>query len=90
MTRRAGESRYNTLLGFLQTQEREAVTLTLAQVEAIIGGPLPNSGHVDSSWWRLRTNPAVRGWEALGWRAVLDTRAHAVTFRRISPALKEG
>jgi hypothetical protein len=82
MTRRAGMSRYNPLVDHLRTQTTDAATLTLAEIEAMIGGHLPDTAHVDGYWWRKPVMPAVRTWEALGWRAHLDLKARTVTFRR--------
>jgi hypothetical protein len=83
-------SRYNPLVAYLRVQPPHDLTLPLTQIAALIGGPLPNSAHVDGCWWHLPTNPAVRAWEALGWRAYLNARAHAVTFRCTTAALREG
>jgi hypothetical protein len=88
MTRRAGVSRYNPLVTYLRAQPPSDLTLTLSQVETIVGGAVPHSGYVDGSWWHLQTNPAVRAWEALGWRAYLNPQAHAVTFLRTDAGMQ--
>jgi hypothetical protein len=82
MTRSTGASRYDPLVDFLRAQPPHDVTLPLIQVEALVSRRLPDTAWVNSGWWRNRAYLAVRAWEALGWRAYLDVRQHAVTFRR--------
>jgi hypothetical protein len=66
------------------------VTLTLAEVEARVGGRLPNGAWTDTNWWRKRTSPAVRAWGALGWQASVDPKRHVVIFRRTDAGMREG
>jgi hypothetical protein len=47
-------SRYQRLADWLTGQPHEGVTLTFAQVQTILGAPLPLSAEVDSSWWTTR------------------------------------
>ncbi|MDP9375046.1 MAG: hypothetical protein M3Q65_21880 [Chloroflexota bacterium] len=73
--------------------ERE-VTLTFAQVEALIGRPLPDAARAHASWWRNATDPREAesypwyGWLSTGWEAAADVPGGAVTFRyrRAAPA----
>jgi hypothetical protein len=84
MTRSAGEGRYTPLVGFLRAQPPHDVTLPLTEAEALVGRRLPNAAWTNTGWWRNPATPAVRAWEALGWRATVDRTRHAVIFRRVS------
>ena len=79
-------SKYDPLASYLAAHPGERVTLMLAEIEAIIGVPLP-AGARRRDWWhdttgRTALRPVV---EAAGWRVVLDSfwgRNPAVTFVR--------
>jgi hypothetical protein len=78
-------SKYTPLVAFIAAQKGNHVTLTITEIEAIIGAPLPVSAQVDHSYW---INPAlrfVRDLTAIGWRARLVVSAHAVEFQSIEP-----
>ena len=80
-------SKYDALARYLAAQSADRVTLTLAEIEAIIGQPLP-AGARQRRWWGVphaspfMLRPVIR---AAGWRLVLDAfwgRTPAVTFVR--------
>jgi hypothetical protein len=58
--------------------------LSFAELEALLGHPLPESAHVPSFW----TGSAVaqRNWERSGFTARLDRVGPAVTFTRLPPS----
>jgi hypothetical protein len=60
------------------------VTLTFAEIEAIIGVPLSVSAQVSEGIWSHRRDRIVRDLTAIGWRAHLRVREHVVEFQRIS------
>ncbi len=79
-------SKYGPLMKYLAAQPGDRVTLTLAEIEAVIGAPLP-AGARRRDWWTSRPSrtalrPVV---QAAGWRIVLDGfwgREPVVTFVR--------
>ncbi len=78
--------KYAPLVHYLAAQPSERVTLTLPEMEAIIGSPFP-AGARRRDWWHDTTGrtvlrPVV---SAAGWQVVLDSfwgRHPAVTFVR--------
>ncbi len=83
-------SKYQPLAEFLAAQPAETgtVTLTLADVETVIGAPLPSAAWT-STWW---TNSGVRShhapWVAAGWRVASRSLRRApgtITFERLPP-----
>jgi hypothetical protein len=78
-------SRYTPLVAYIASQEGAFLTLTFAEIEAIIGAPLSVSAQVIQSLWSSPRQRLVRDLAAIGWRARLVVPAHAVEFRRIVP-----
>ena len=79
-------SKYDLLVRYLAAQPGDRVTLTLAEVEAIIGGPLP-TGARRRDWWHSTPGRSAMGpvVHAAGWRVRLDAfwgRTPVVTFVR--------
>jgi hypothetical protein len=78
---------YAPLLAYLRDASADRVSLTFAEIEAIIGRPLALSAQVTPSYW---TNapyiPFVRDLQALGWRAHLEVQRQRVEFRRAAAA----
>jgi hypothetical protein len=62
---------------------------TFAEIEAVLGFPLPASAHKYREWWgnqRDGGHSQAKGWQDVGWqvwRVDLDNKC--VTFRRQSP-----
>ncbi len=78
--------KYQPLHDYLTAHPGDRVTLTLAEIEAIIGAALP-AGARQRTWWQITQGPTgVRSTvHAAGWRIVLDSfwgRNPAVTFVR--------
>ncbi len=79
-------SKYDPLVSYLVAQPDDRVQLSLAEIETIIGAPLP-VGARGRKWWtknpgRTMVRPLV---QAAGWRIVLDAfwgRHPVVTFVR--------
>jgi hypothetical protein len=77
---------YALLAAHLATLAGPRVTLTFAEVEAIIGGPLPLAARLNHSWWR--DHPMGRrshggAWIRAGWQIEAhDAYAGTVTFAR--------
>ena len=78
--------RYQPLADFLTAQSANEVTLSFAQIEAIVKWPLPPSASL-REWWTSTAAAAVqvRLWQQAGWEVVrVARRDHqwVVTFRR--------
>ena len=79
-------AKYAPLVRYLAAQPGDRVTLTLAEIEAIIGTLLPPAAR-RRYWWQTTQAPtSLRPLvQAAGWRIVLDGfwgRTPAVTFVR--------
>ena len=75
---------YQPIADFLSTQDEDVVCLTYAQIEALIGSPLPDSAYTSASHWRTKSVTVARIWTASGWEVVqVDRRGHAVVFQRL-------
>ncbi len=63
--------KYEPLRRYLLAQSGETVTLTLAEIEAIIGTPLPASARRRPWWTNLRDHQPMHmlAWWSAGWRA---------------------
>jgi hypothetical protein len=75
-------SKYQPLADWLAAYTGDSVTLTLAQVEAILGQPLPVLARIERAWWASTRNRYVLTWRTLGWEATLDRRLRTVRFVR--------
>src|ERR1700710_1534113 len=75
-------SRYQPLLDHLEAATGDAVALTYREVAALIGGPLPESAILGTSWWTSRRQAHVQAWRALGWRAHSEREHLRVRFTR--------
>jgi hypothetical protein len=82
-------SRYDRLAEHLAGLDAPVITLTFAEIEAIVG-PLPGEARrTNPSWWgttpRARyRHPHTRYWRAAGYQADRpDLAAETVTFRRV-------
>jgi hypothetical protein len=65
------------------------VTLTLAEIEQVIGWPLPAAASTQTWWWgkQDRRRPQPRPWVTAGWQVVrvaMRTVPPAVTFARMA------
>ena len=82
-------AKYQAPARSLAAQSGNQVALTLAEMEAIIGAPLP-AGARRRQWWRMAQGPvSLRPTvQAAGWRILLGGfwgRTPAVTFVRGAP-----
>lgn len=78
-------SKYNPLYSHLRRQGTEEVTLTFAQIEALIGERLPASARAQRAWWSNRKQGAVQAqaWMGAGYHVEdLDLTRERVTFRK--------
>ncbi len=75
-------TKYQTLVDYVAAQTEKALTLSFAEIEAIVGAPLPNTMQVDMCQWKGTKYAYVWRLKALGWRATLDRRNRCVHFAR--------
>ena len=88
MARWPARRKYDPLQRSLATLPAAEVTLTLGQIAAIIGAPLPASAR-GPTWWANAPGSAQAGaWRSAGWRVAgrrLWGGTPAVTFARVAP-----
>lgn len=77
--------RYNPLLDALDglPPDQGSVHLTFAELETLLGAPLPASAQRPDYW--TSSQVATLNWQRLGWRARLSHADQAVTFTRQPP-----
>ena len=78
-------SKYQPLLEFLRGSDRTEVTLTFAEIEALINNPLPDSAKSKRAWWSNRSKGALQAsaWMDAGYRVEdVDLDGQQVTFRK--------
>ncbi len=75
-------TKYQPLIEHLAAQTEREVTLSFAEIEAIIGAQLSVSALVRPMIWHSMTEEQVRRWRELGWCARFDGRNQCVHFTR--------
>ncbi len=79
--------KYDPLRAFLENSGAETMRLRFADIERILGAPLPPSARVHAAWWANERNPKTHvqkiAWTAAGYRVdAVDRDAGWVRFRR--------
>jgi hypothetical protein len=89
-------SKYDALASYLLRQRGPAHTMSFADIEQLIGMPLPNSSREHNAWWGNDRSPqsthsqAKYGWLAAGWEVEsVDPIQQTTTFRRSTDATAE-
>jgi DNA-binding transcriptional regulator YiaG len=80
-----GGSKYQPLLDYLRRSDRSQETLTFAEIETIMGEPLPTSARTNRAWWSNRSKGALQAcaWMDAGYLVeTLDLDTQQVTFRK--------
>ena len=78
-------SKYDALVRYLAAQSGDRVVLTLAEIETIIGAPLPSAAWARGWWVNSRRASQAWVWRDAGWSvasATVRTREPVVTFAR--------
>ncbi len=78
-------SKYFPLYSHLQKMAGEPITLTLTQIEELLGVPLPSSAKARAGWWSNRSRGAVQAtaWMGAGYHVEkVDLAAETVHFRK--------
>jgi len=79
---RTPRTKYQPLLDFLAVQTEREVTLSLAEIEAIIGVPLSVTASITPQVWHSTAEAQVCRWREMGWSARYDRRNRCVHFAR--------
>ncbi len=78
-------SKYHPLFAYLRQCGQAEVTLTLEEVEDLLGQPLPTSAQTTPAWWSNRSQGASQAaaWMGAGYHVErVDLAQGIVTFRR--------
>ena len=77
--------KYRPLNDFLLSKQAREVSMTFAEVEAVIGRSLPSSAFTYPAWWANDPTPnrQSEAWMSVGYRTEsVDLRRRTVVFRR--------
>lgn len=79
-------SKYQPLADHLKALSADEWRASFAEVEAVLGFPLPKSASTHGSWWSNEADkPHKAGWLSAGWRvADVDRREGKVVFERVA------
>lgn len=78
-------AKYEPLGRFLRQRRQDAVDLSFAQIEGLLGALLPKAAR-SLDWWRTdAASPHATAWRSAGFRAEADPRREVVRFRREGP-----
>ena len=80
---------YRTLSTFLQSRFADRLVLTFAQIEDLLGFPLPAPARVEQTWWDLATVGAAPSEQSQSWTgasrtATVNLSAKTVLFERVA------
>ena len=84
---RYGPRKYDPLTRYLAALTVDAVRLTFAEIEQLVGALLPPSAWRPSYWTTTARPLVMRPWVRVGWRVVrteLRIETPAVTFARMA------
>ena len=80
-------AKYDALREHLRLDGRNTITLSFAQIDAIVPDRLPDSARIYGAWWApfdgSPSHVQAEAWEAAGYRVdKYDLHAKTVTFTR--------
>ncbi len=79
------QSKYQPLQEYLRHQGQTEVTITIPEIETLIGDRLPATAHTHRAWWSNRRAGAVQAaaWMGVGYHAAtVDLTQGRITFRK--------
>jgi len=83
MARRSRPLRYQPLADYLAAQPGDAVHVSFAEIERILGGPLPALAYTRNWWWSRQPRTPRPLLARVGWRtAAVELWEQRVTFER--------
>ena len=74
--------KYAPLAKHLSRVSGSKCTMTFAEIEALLGQPLPPSAYRHAFWWRDGYHPHTAAWNDAGWRIDRVVLGDRVQFRR--------
>ena len=80
-----GAAEYRPLHKYLRDRFADTVVLTFAQVEDLLGFPLPEAARVDQAWWATdphHPSTQARVWTQAHRTATVHLAARTVEFER--------
>jgi hypothetical protein len=84
--------KYAPLAAYLDAQRADCVTLTLPEIEQVIGATLPRGAWM-RGWWQVRQDQGrLRPWLAAGWRVAgvaMRQVPPTITFTRVADSTME-
>ena len=76
-------SKYKPLSDRLARHEADDWSASFAELEEVLGFPLPKSARDQNAWWTGGEKPHHEAWKGAGWRVeAVDRNAQNVVFRR--------
>ncbi|MDP1618780.1 hypothetical protein [Phenylobacterium sp.] len=80
-------SKYKPLSDRLSQHEADDWSVSFAELEDVLGFPLPKAARDQNAWWLGGEKPHHDTWKAQGWRVeTVDRNAQTVVFRRYQAA----
>jgi hypothetical protein len=77
-------SKYDPLAAYLKQLRQREITLSFAEIEGVIGSPLPSSAHTYNAWWAnengATSHVQCSAWLLAGYKAHADLRIQEVRF----------
>jgi hypothetical protein len=86
-------SKYDPLRRYLENRNAQQVPMTFAEVEGVLGLPLPPSAKAHATWWsnNTGTHVGVRAWRDAGWKTSrVDVSSERVVFVRTADESSRG
>lgn len=76
-------SKYKPLSDRLARREADTWSASFAELEEVLGFPLPKSARDQNAWWMGGDKPHHEAWKGVGWRVeAIDRIAQTVVFAR--------
>jgi hypothetical protein len=78
---------YDGLRDYLEKRYADSMVMTFAQIEALLGFPLPEAARLDPAWWTgaaadAGAHPQWRAWTGASRTATANLGAQTVRFDR--------
>ena len=81
--------KYEPLRRYLESQSADSVNTNFAELEAILGFPLPQSAYKHQAWWANEAHGShshSRSWQDAGWEtSLVNTSRRTVRFQKRGP-----
>lgn len=85
--------KYAALTAYLENQKAERIALSFAQIERIVGFPLPASARKHGPWWTNSPSPGRHNetWLKIGWQtADRNLKSQTIAFERMGREVTDG